>query len=84
MEMLIRNGCFRNFHDLKEVDPSGLTASSEAAAQPPKPFRLPDKFWEPTPLQAHMCGPWGVPMGKTGPLESRGLPGSRGLYHPET
>lgn len=27
----------------------------EAAAQPPKPFRLPDKFWEPTPLQVQLA-----------------------------
>ena len=33
----------------------------KAAAQPPKPFRLPDKFWEPTPLQATLGAPMGTP-----------------------
>lgn len=27
----------------------------EAPEQPPKPFRLPDKFWEPTPLQVQLA-----------------------------
>jgi len=37
------NTSFRNYHKREKPD------------EPPKPFRLPDTFWEPTPLQAQLA-----------------------------
>ena len=48
--------CFyRNFRTPLPMVPSADSwFFDQAPEQPPKPFRLPDKFWEPTPLQVGM------------------------------